>query len=44
VRSKIDVVAPDSAIFVERCRGTGAQMAAFRRNGAALLELAEAAN
>jgi hypothetical protein len=42
VRSKIDVVAPDSAIFAERCRGTGAQMAAFRRNGAALLELAEA--
>jgi hypothetical protein len=42
VRSKIDVVAPGSAIFAERCRGTGAQMAAFRRNGAALLELAEA--
>jgi hypothetical protein len=44
VRSKIDVVAPDSALFVERCRGTQAQMAAFRRNGAALLELAEAPN
>jgi hypothetical protein len=42
VRSKIDVVAPDSALFTERCRGNGAQMAAFRRNGAALLELAEA--
>jgi hypothetical protein len=44
VRSKIDVVAPDSPLFTERCRGTQAQMAAFRRNGAALLELAEAAN
>ncbi|MBW6399654.1 transglycosylase SLT domain-containing protein [Roseomonas sp. HJA6] len=44
VRSKIDVVAPDSELFAERCRGTEAQMAAFRRNGAALLELAEAAN
>ncbi|WP_244407361.1 transglycosylase SLT domain-containing protein [Roseomonas fluvialis] len=44
VRSKIDVVAPDSDLFSERCRGTQAQMATFRRNGAALLELAEAAN
>ena len=44
VRSKIDVVAPDSDLFAERCRGTEAQMAAFRRNGAALLELAESAN
>lgn len=45
VRSKIDVVAPDSEIFRERC-GTngGVQMAQFRRNGRALLELAEAAN
>lgn len=42
VRSKIDVVAPDSDLFVERCRGTQAQMAQFRRNGRALLELAEA--
>ena len=42
VRSKIDVVAPDSGLFVERCRGTQAQMAQFRRNGQALLELAEA--
>ncbi|MBR0670618.1 lytic transglycosylase domain-containing protein [Roseomonas soli] len=44
VRSKIDVVAPDSELFVERCRGTEAQMAQFRRDGQALLELAEAAN
>lgn len=44
VRSKIDVVAPDSALFSERCRGTTTQWAAQRRNGAALLELAEAAN
>ncbi len=42
VRSKIDVVAPDSSLFSERCRGTQAQMAAFRRNGQALLEMAEA--
>ncbi|MEO3470496.1 transglycosylase SLT domain-containing protein [Roseomonas sp. CAU 1739] len=42
VRSKIDVVAPDSSLFSERCEGTRAQMAAFRRNGQALLELAEA--
>ena len=42
VRSKIDVVAPDSSLFSERCRGTQTQMAAFRRNGQALLELAEA--
>jgi soluble lytic murein transglycosylase-like protein len=42
VRSKIDVVAPDSSLFTERCRGTRTQMAAFRRNGQALLELAEA--
>ncbi len=41
VRSKIDVVAPDSPLFVERCRGTSTQMAQFRRNGQALLELAE---
>jgi hypothetical protein len=44
VRSKIDVVAPDSTLFTQRCAGTQTQMAAFRRNGAALLELAEAAN
>jgi hypothetical protein len=44
VRSKIDVVAPDSALFTQRCRGTTTQWAAQRRNGAALLELAEAAN
>lgn len=44
VRSKIDVVAPDSHLFAERCRGTQAQMASFRRNGQALLELAEAAD
>ncbi|MBR0675173.1 lytic transglycosylase domain-containing protein [Roseomonas alkaliterrae] len=44
VRSKIEVVAPDSGIFAERCRGTAAQMARFRENGRALLELAEAAN
>lgn len=42
VRSKIDVVAPDSSLFSDRCRGTQTQMAAFRRNGRALLELAEA--
>ncbi|MBP0464772.1 transglycosylase SLT domain-containing protein [Roseomonas sp. PWR1] len=42
VRSKIDVVAPQSDLFVERCRATSAQMANFRRNGQALLELAEA--
>ena len=44
VRSKIDVVAPDSHLFSERCRGTQAQMASFRRNGQALLEMAEAAD
>ncbi len=44
VRSKIDVVAPDSTLFTQRCAGTQTHMAAFRRNGAALLELAEAAN
>ncbi len=44
VRSKIDVVAPDSELFTQRCRGTTTQWAAQRRNGAALLELAEAAN
>jgi hypothetical protein len=43
VRSKIDVVAPDSHLFAERCRGTQTQMASFRRDGQALLELAEAA-
>lgn len=42
VRSKIDVVAPQSNLFVERCRGTRTQMAQFRRNGQALLEMAEA--
>lgn len=42
VRSKIDVVAPDSSLFAERCVGTRPQMAAFRRNGRALLEMAEA--
>jgi hypothetical protein len=44
VRSKIDVVAPGSNLFSERCRGTRTQMAAFRRDGRALLELAEAAD
>ena len=45
VRSKIDVVAPDSEIFRERCgRNDGEAMARFRRNGQALLELAEAPN
>lgn len=42
VRSKMDVVAPGSDLFTERCRGTEAQMAQFRRNARALLELAEA--
>ena len=42
VRSKIEVVAPDSPLFAERCRGTREQMARFRQNGRALLELAEA--
>jgi len=44
VRSKIEVVAPESGIFAERCRGTTSQMARFRQNGRALLEMAEAAN
>lgn len=44
VRSKIDVVAPGSRIFTERCRGTRAHMARFRENGRALLEMAEAAD
>jgi len=44
VRSKIDVVAPESGIFTERCRGSAAQMARFRQNGRALFEMAEAAN
>ena len=42
IEDRIDVVAPDSSLFSERCRGTQAQMAAFRRNGQALLEMAEA--
>lgn len=42
VRSKIEVVAPESTLFAERCQGTRTQMARFRRNGRALLELAEA--
>lgn len=44
VRSKIEVVAPDSDLFADRCRGTRPQMARFRSNGRALLELAEAAD
>ncbi len=44
VRSKIEVVAPDSDLFADRCRGTRTQMARFRSNGRALLELAEAAD
>lgn len=44
VRSKIDVVAPGSRIFTERCRASRARMARFRENGRALLELAEAAD
>lgn len=42
VRSKIEVVAPHSPLFAERCRGTRTEMARFRQNGRALLELAEA--
>lgn len=42
VRSKIEVVAPASMLFSERCRGSSLQMARFRENGRALLELAEA--
>lgn len=45
VRSKIDVVAPESDIFRERCSGRDSvAMARLRRNGRALLELAEAPN
>lgn len=44
VRSKIDVVAPGSDIFRERCGTGGVEMARLRRNGQALLELAEAPN
>jgi len=44
VRSKIEVVAPDSRIFSERCRGSSATMAQLRENARALLELAESAD
>jgi hypothetical protein len=45
VRSKMDVVAPQSDLFRDRCGSNGGvQMARFRRNGQALLELAEAPN
>lgn len=44
VRSKIDVVAPESDIFRSRCGQGGVEMARLRRNGRALLELAEAPN
>lgn len=44
VRSKIEVVAPDSKLFAERCRSTHTLMAQQRQEGRALLELAEAAD
>lgn len=43
VRSKMDVTAPRSSLFRDRCPGVGAEVARLRRNGSALLELAEAA-
>ncbi|MCA3357629.1 MAG: transglycosylase SLT domain-containing protein [Roseomonas sp.] len=43
VHSKLEVTAPDSTLFADRCRPGASQWARVRQNGAAHLEVAEAA-
>ncbi|MCA3416282.1 MAG: transglycosylase SLT domain-containing protein [Roseomonas sp.] len=43
VHSKLEVTAPGSTLFADRCRPGAPQWARVRRNGAAHLEVAEAA-
>jgi hypothetical protein len=43
VHSKLEVTAPGSTLFADRCRPGASQWARVRRNGAAHLEVAEAA-
>jgi hypothetical protein len=43
VHSKLEVTAPGSTLFADRCRRGAAQWARVRQNGAAHLEVAEAA-
>ena len=43
VHSKLEVTAPGSSLFADRCRPGTSQWARVRRNGAAHLEVAEAA-
>ena len=43
VHSKLEVTAPGSTLFADRCRPGAPQWARVRRNGATLLEVAEAA-
>lgn len=43
VHSKLEVTAPGSTLFADRCRAGAPQWARVRRNGAAHLEVAEAA-
>jgi hypothetical protein len=43
VHSKLEVTAPGSTLFADRCRPGAPQWARIRRNGAAHLEVAEAA-
>jgi hypothetical protein len=44
VHSKLEVTAPGSTLFADRCRPGASQWARVRRNGAAHLEVAEAAD
>ena len=44
VRSKLEVTAPGSTLFADRCRPGALQWARVRQNGAAHLEVAEAAD
>ena len=44
VHSKLEVTAPGSTLFNDRCRPGASQWARVRRNGAAHLEVAEAAD
>jgi len=43
LHSKLEVTAPGSALFADRCRPGAPQWARMRQNGATLLEVAEAA-
>jgi translation elongation factor EF-G len=43
VHSKLEVTAPGSTLFADRCRPGAQQWARVRKNGAAHLEVAEAA-